>query len=274
MSRSTARCRKRSSGRRWRTSTTSTSSSGRRRRSASSGPPASARPSRSSTRSPTRSSRPSGCASSRPRSTPACEFRLEVEVGSMPLYVYKAVEEFRRRWRTRCGDAAPGSLRMAGHRLHGHHDRLRLPSHSRSHEASAARRLPAADAAGPDGRAEAGRHRGVRADAPLPARDPADTFGATASALARLRAVPQTQEMRGSSYVLEGEIPAARVHELQQQLPALTRGEGVLESAFDSLPAGRRRAPRPGRGRTTTRSTAKSTCCTSRGGSDAQGRSP
>ena len=51
--------------------------------------------------------------------------------------------------------------------------------------------------------------------------------------LARLRAVPQTPAMRGSSCVLEGEIPAARVHELQQQLPALTRGEGVLECAFD-----------------------------------------
>jgi ribosomal protection tetracycline resistance protein len=38
--------------------------------------------------------------------------------------------------------------------------------------------------------------------------------------------------MRGSSYTLEGEIPAARVHELQEQLPALTRGEGVLEWAF------------------------------------------
>jgi ribosomal protection tetracycline resistance protein len=47
-------------------------------------------------------------------------------------------------------------------------------------------------------------------------------------ALARLRAVPQTQEVRGSSYTLEGEIPAARVHELEQKLPALTRGEGIL----------------------------------------------
>ncbi len=47
-------------------------------------------------------------------------------------------------------------------------------------------------------------------------------------ALARLRAVPQTQEARGSSYTLEGEIPAARVHELEQKLPALTRGEGIL----------------------------------------------
>jgi ribosomal protection tetracycline resistance protein len=63
---------------------------------------------------------------------------------------------------------------------------------------------------------------------------PADTFGALASALARLRAVPQTQETRGPSYVLEGEIPAVRVHELQQRLPSLTHGEGVLESDFDS----------------------------------------
>jgi ribosomal protection tetracycline resistance protein len=62
---------------------------------------------------------------------------------------------------------------------------------------------------------------------------PADTLGAVVSALARLRAVPQTQEMRASLYMLEGEIPAARMHALQLQLRALTRGEGVLEFAFD-----------------------------------------
>jgi ribosomal protection tetracycline resistance protein len=62
---------------------------------------------------------------------------------------------------------------------------------------------------------------------------PADTFGRVASALAQLRGVPQTPLVRGASYLLEGDIPAARVHELQQQLPGLTRGEGVLESAFD-----------------------------------------
>ena len=32
--------------------------------------------------------------------------------------------------------------------------------------------------------------------------------------------------------MLEGEIPAARVHELRQRLPGLTRGEGVLEAVF------------------------------------------
>jgi ribosomal protection tetracycline resistance protein len=62
---------------------------------------------------------------------------------------------------------------------------------------------------------------------------PSDTFGTTMAVLARLRAVPRTQETHGSSYVLEGEVPAATVHELQQQLPALTRGEGVLECSFD-----------------------------------------
>lgn len=32
---------------------------------------------------------------------------------------------------------------------------------------------------------------------------------------------------------LEGDIPAARVHGLRQQLPTLTRGEGVVEVTFD-----------------------------------------
>jgi ribosomal protection tetracycline resistance protein len=62
---------------------------------------------------------------------------------------------------------------------------------------------------------------------------PSDTFGATAPVLARLRAVVQTQETQGSSYLLEGEVPAARVHDLQQQLPASTRGEGLLECDYD-----------------------------------------
>ena len=72
---------------------------------------------------------------------------------------------------------------------------------------------------------------------------PSDTFGATVSAMTRLRSFPQTQEIRGSSYTLEGEVPAARVHELQQQLPALTRGEGLVECEFDSYQPVRGKAP-------------------------------
>ncbi|MCM2411933.1 translation factor GTPase family protein [Streptomyces sp. RKAG290] len=63
---------------------------------------------------------------------------------------------------------------------------------------------------------------------------PTDALGPLLSVLARLRAVPGAPSLDGALCVLDGEIPAARVHELQQQLPGLTRGEGVLESAFAS----------------------------------------
>lgn len=62
---------------------------------------------------------------------------------------------------------------------------------------------------------------------------PADTLGAVLPVLAKLRAVPQTTQARGTASVLEGRIPVAQVHRLEQQLPALTRGEGELETAFD-----------------------------------------
>ena len=67
-----------------------------------------------------RSSPRSGCASSRPPIDAGVEFRLEVELGSMPLAFFKAVEDTVRR------DAAAGPLRLAGHRLHGDDDALRL----------------------------------------------------------------------------------------------------------------------------------------------------
>ncbi len=62
---------------------------------------------------------------------------------------------------------------------------------------------------------------------------PSDALGQVMPVLAQLRAVPDAPVLRGSAYQLDGDIPAARVHELQQQLPVLTRGEGVLESGFD-----------------------------------------
>ncbi|WP_314171750.1 TetM/TetW/TetO/TetS family tetracycline resistance ribosomal protection protein [Streptomyces winkii] len=61
---------------------------------------------------------------------------------------------------------------------------------------------------------------------------PAESFGAVLPVLSRLRAVPQAPVTKGDAYLLEGEIPAARVHELEQQLPTLTSGEGVLECEF------------------------------------------
>ncbi|WP_406092904.1 GTP-binding protein [Streptomyces sp. NBC_01013] len=63
---------------------------------------------------------------------------------------------------------------------------------------------------------------------------PADALGPLLPVLARLRAVPGSPSVDGTRCVLKGEIPAARVHELQQRLPGLTRGEGLLETAFDT----------------------------------------
>src|SRR5882757_1483604 len=62
---------------------------------------------------------------------------------------------------------------------------------------------------------------------------PADTLGAVLPVLIRSGAVPLAQSVHGSSCLVEGDVPAARVHELQRQLPSLTRGEGMLDAAFD-----------------------------------------
>jgi ribosomal protection tetracycline resistance protein len=62
---------------------------------------------------------------------------------------------------------------------------------------------------------------------------PADVFGTVLPVLMKLRAVPRESSVVGGSYRVEGDIPAGRVHELEQQLPSLTRGAGMLEAAFD-----------------------------------------
>jgi ribosomal protection tetracycline resistance protein len=61
---------------------------------------------------------------------------------------------------------------------------------------------------------------------------PAASYGAVLSVLAQLRAVPMARSADAAGYLVNGTIPAAQVHELQQRLPGLTSGEGVLESSF------------------------------------------
>jgi ribosomal protection tetracycline resistance protein len=62
---------------------------------------------------------------------------------------------------------------------------------------------------------------------------PAQRSVVTVEALPRLDATPLDIVTRGSSCLVEGEIPAARVHDLERELPALTGGEGGLETVFD-----------------------------------------
>jgi ribosomal protection tetracycline resistance protein len=63
---------------------------------------------------------------------------------------------------------------------------------------------------------------------------PPETLGPILGLLGRLHASPGTPAMTDTACTLEGVIPAVRVHELQQRLPGLTRGEGVVECVFDS----------------------------------------
>ncbi|MFG1967877.1 GTP-binding protein [Nonomuraea fuscirosea] len=73
---------------------------------------------------------------------------------------------------------------------------------------------------------------------------PPETLGPVLPVLARLGATPRTQR----SSLVEGLIPAAKVHELERRLPGLTQGEAVLESGFDRYE--RVRGPIPRRPRT------------------------
>jgi ribosomal protection tetracycline resistance protein len=72
---------------------------------------------------------------------------------------------------------------------------------------------------------------------------PADTLNALLPVLGKLHAVAEVTATRDTWYTLEGDIPVARLHELRQQIPSLTRGDGVVESAFDHYQPVRGPAP-------------------------------
>ena len=162
------------------------------------------------------------------------EFRLEVELGSMPLAFHKAVEDTVKAtlhqgvygWQVTDCTVTMTHSGYAPRQSHSH----ATFDKSMSSTAGDFRNLT------PLVLMSALKQAGTRVYEPIHRfhlEIPADTLGLILPVLARLHAVPQMPAMRGSSCTLEGEVPAARVQELQQQLRALTRGEGVLESAFD-----------------------------------------
>jgi ribosomal protection tetracycline resistance protein len=61
---------------------------------------------------------------------------------------------------------------------------------------------------------------------------PTGTIGAVMAALARLGAAVETPSLQGKLSMIETVLPAARAHDLHRELPALTGGEGVLDSSF------------------------------------------
>jgi ribosomal protection tetracycline resistance protein len=177
------------------------------------------------------------------------EFRLEVELGSMPYAFFKAVEDTVREtlrqgihgWEvTDCTVAMTHSGYLGKHGLG--HQYFNKSMSSTGEDFRGLTPLVVMSALRRAGTVVCEPVHRFRLDLP------ADTLGAVLPLLGRLGAVPRTPVARGSWYLLEGELPAARVHQLQQQLPAPTRGEGVLESAFDHYrPV---RGPVPARPRT------------------------
>lgn len=61
---------------------------------------------------------------------------------------------------------------------------------------------------------------------------PADVLGSMLATLNDVEASPGAPDVGGQVGTLDATIRAARLHDLQSRLPDLTRGEGVLESAF------------------------------------------
>src|SRR5262249_57450838 len=61
---------------------------------------------------------------------------------------------------------------------------------------------------------------------------PATAITSVLRLLARLRAVPRAPIVRDSWFTLDGDVPAAESHVLQQQLRGLTQGEGTVELEF------------------------------------------
>ncbi|HLL36136.1 MAG TPA: translation factor GTPase family protein [Streptomyces sp.] len=178
-------------------------------------------------------------------------FRLEVELGSMPYAFFKAVEDTVREtlaqglhgWQvTDC----TVTMTHSGY----------SPRQSHAHQGfDKSMSSTGADFRGltPLVLTEALRRAGTRVHEPMHRfrlRVPADTLGALLPVLSALRAVPRTTETRGAHCLLDGVVPAARVHALEQRLPGLTRGEGELESAFDHYAPVDRGAPVPERPRT------------------------
>ncbi|MDX6392250.1 MAG: ribosomal protection tetracycline resistance protein [Streptosporangiaceae bacterium] len=162
------------------------------------------------------------------------DFRIEVELGSMPLAFFRAVEDTVRQalrqgiygWEvTDCTVAMTHSGYMGKHSIG--HQRFTKSLSSTGEDYRKLTPLVLMSALQQAKTVVCEPIHRFRLDAP------ADTLSVLLPALARLHAIPRTQVTAGASSTLEGDIPAAGVHELRQQLPTLTRGEGIVECAFD-----------------------------------------
>lgn len=163
------------------------------------------------------------------------EFRLGVELGSMPYAFFVAVEETVRRT-LRAGlhgwevvDCAV-TMTRSGYWARQSHSHGTFDK-SMSSTAGDFRNLT------PLVLLDALKRAGTRVEEPVHSFHldcPAELMPAVLPLLAKLRAAPLGAGAFAGADELTGEIPAASVHKLQLALPALTRGEGTVETSFAS----------------------------------------
>lgn len=173
------------------------------------------------------------------------DYRLEVELGSLPLSFHTAIE-----------DTVHEILREG---LHGREvidcvvtltDTAFYPPASTAGDFRGMTRLVLREAL---------RQAGTRVYEPVHAFEleaPASAISAVLRKLVELRAVPGEPVITGDRCTVDGHLPAASAHELEQALPALTQGEGTLVASFAEYRlkpggGGPRRAPSSRRGWTT-----------------------
>jgi ribosomal protection tetracycline resistance protein len=161
-------------------------------------------------------------------------FIREVELGSMPLAFFRAVEDTVRTtlqqglhgWQVvDCAVAMTHSGYLGKHGLGHQYFAKSLSSTGADYRGLTPLVL-----------IEALRRAGTTVEEPVHRfrlEIPDDSLGRVMGELARLEAVADGQTPGRSTTVVRGEIPAAAVHRLRQRLPELTRGEGLLETVFD-----------------------------------------
>jgi ribosomal protection tetracycline resistance protein len=176
-------------------------------------------------------------------------FRLDVGYQSVPLYVYRTIDEF--------ASAMEQYVRATLQEgLYGWAVNDCLVTMTSSNYSIAdgppARRGPLSTAADfrkltPLVLMQALRNAGTYVCEPMSHAlidAPVTSMGSVLGMLAQQGAAVDAQSIRGEDIRIEAELPAERVRALQRRLPAVTNGDGVLESTFAGYQPVRGEPPR------------------------------
>ena len=156
------------------------------------------------------------------------ELLVDADVGSLPIYIYKSIENVRAAF----ADYVCETLSQGLHGWEVRDCRVRLTACEYASPVSSAADYRKLTPLVLMQALAAARTVVCEPIHDFHVEGPADSIRPVTSALAHLRAVVTTASATETSFTVEGEIAAARMHVLQQELGSLTHGEGVVEFEF------------------------------------------